>query len=130
MNPSRRSIPAVFPWMDDALVVEGAGGGALAGVADAQAQTAVRPSAASALVLVGIRKTYEKTATATTTAVGSFLVLVRPLHPEKRLDIDHVPRLQVPQILRHPLGELEQIGVSGPVRTGLVLEIEAVLFRR
>ena len=39
------------------------------------------------------------------------LVFVRPLHPDERLRIDHVPRSQVALISQDPRGEVEQARV-------------------
>lgn len=51
------------------------------------------------------------------------------MHPQERLDVDHVSGLQVGEIGPHSVGEPEQTGVRRPVRPRAVLKIEAVRFR-
>ena len=53
-------------------------------------------------------------------------ILVRALHPDERLQINHVARAQVAQVTAHDRGELKQAGISVPLRAQLVLEIKAV----
>lgn len=55
------------------------------------------------------------------------VVLVRPQHPDERLNVDHVAWSQVRQIASYDFGELKETRVSFPRRVGLVLEAKAVL---
>src|SRR5688500_13532008 len=57
-------------------------------------------------------------------------VFVAPLHPDERLQVDHVARAEVRLILTHLLGELQHADVGAPVRPRLVGELDAVLLRR
>src|SRR3979411_884931 len=62
--------------------------------------------------------------------VRLLLVLVRPLHPKKRLNVDHIAWPQVPKIARAHPGKFEKVGVALPVRTRPVLKIKTVLASR
>src|SRR5581483_6197253 len=57
-------------------------------------------------------------------------IFVRALHPDKRLDVDHVARAQIAQIAPHRRRELEQTRVRLPVWFRLIFEIESVFLRR
>src|SRR5215210_9486225 len=59
----------------------------------------------------------------------SLLVLIRTLHPEEGLDVDHVPRLQIAKIVPHDLGKLKEVGVGLPGWPGPVYKVEAILAR-
>ena len=57
-------------------------------------------------------------------------ILTRALHPDERLQIDHVPRMEVLNISSNLIAETKQIGVGTPVRLGFVVQWEAILMCR
>src|SRR3954463_16492300 len=70
-------------------------------------------------------------ARSTSTATASWLsplllVLVGALHPDEGLQVDHVARAQVAHVAPHGSCELEQAGVSLPIRAGAIAEVEAI----
>jgi hypothetical protein len=58
------------------------------------------------------------------------VILVRTLNPQKCLDVDQVARSHSAQIASHRPGELQQIRICVPIRTGLILERKSILLRR
>ena len=58
------------------------------------------------------------------------LVFVGALNPEEGLDVDHVARLEIVEVVSDELGKLEEIGVSVPVGPGMIPEVESVFARR
>jgi len=59
----------------------------------------------------------------------SFAVLVRTLHPEKRLDVDHVARMEIALIATDYFGKFQKAGIGLPGWPRLIAEIETILAR-
>jgi hypothetical protein len=55
-------------------------------------------------------------------------ILVRSLHPEKRLNVDHVTRTHIIKVPAHHVREIEKARIGLPSRAGFVAEIETVAF--
>src|SRR5687767_15273118 len=55
-----------------------------------------------------------------------FLVFIRALNPDERLDVDHVARRKVAQVPASSVSKFKEAGVGLPVRARLVLKVEAV----
>lgn len=55
------------------------------------------------------------------TATKSPIVLVRPLHPHERLDIDHVARTEIAKVTPNDDGELKEAGIRVSTRAVIYL---------